>query len=112
MIAVATSLLQRALSVGVLPTTKTEWVAFTVGFVIGIVLDFAGWWAIWPTSFDRWVVGPLRQLIGASPSVDNGGTDPDGGGIAMWVWCSKCDTYLLDPNECCTCCDAYLEETA
>jgi hypothetical protein len=109
MIAVATSLLQRALKVGALPTTKTEWLGFTIGLVIGLVLDFVGWWAFWPASFDRYVTAPARRLLstGNTSGDGQGDDDPDGGGFAMWVWCPTCDTYVVDTEQCCRCCDAY-----
>jgi hypothetical protein len=114
MIATATALLQRALNVGVLPTTKTQWLAFTIGFAIGIILDFVGWWSLWPTSFDRCVTVPARRLLTntSAGNEDQGDDDdPDPGGFAMWVWCPTCDTYRADTEECCRC-DAYDEKAA
>jgi hypothetical protein len=114
MIAVATSLLQRALETGVLPTTKTEWVAFTISFVIGVALDFVGWWAFWPASFDRYVTRPVRRLLAAHTTDDDGqgDDDPDGGGFAMWAWCPVCASYRLNEDEPCPYCATPLDEGA
>jgi hypothetical protein len=107
MIAVTTALFQRALKVGVYPTTKTEWVAFTAGLLLGIALDFVGWWVLSPASFHRYLTVPARRLVTARSHSGEGqgdnDDDPDGGGCAMWAWCPVCDSYRLDGHELCPC---------
>jgi hypothetical protein len=91
-----------------LPADPIGWAGFTLGVVLGLVVDVAAWWALAPASFHRHITARLhagRRLELEDQGDDD--TDPDDDGPAMWAWCPVCDTYRLDPNECCICCEAY-----